>query len=339
MSVLQRVTGWLTGKNNHNAQTAYGGYKPRGYYGSAAGGGRIRHHGLRPRLRCARRGLLSENQTRPPDHLGGGDPYNGRVPYRSQRDQYAEQESMRYQQADMRHRRIDAQQPPYQQTPYARQDAYQQPQEGNIVNFPERQQETAPAHVEYVILLRSRNECTKVIEYIKTNASVFLNMEYIANEGERQRCVDMLSGAAYTLGCQLHKNLKPRYLPDLLALCARDDRSRDEAVRVRLRGGAAAVYAPADGRIPARIHGPTRAPAVFGRAGVYRTDERAGGRRHRAVSAAAGGSIPVPAAAAVFPVPAARGAVSPGSRFAIRQPLRRALLAILLNYREVPNAH
>jgi len=38
---------------------------------------------------------------------------------------------------------------------------------------------------------------------------VFLNMEYIASDSERQRCVDMLSGAAYTLGCALNK-ISPR---------------------------------------------------------------------------------------------------------------------------------
>lgn len=63
--------------------------------------------------------------------------------------------------------------------------------------------------MEYVVLLRSRNECKDVIGYIKTNASVFLNMEFIASDSERQRCVDMLSGAAYTLGCALNK-ISPR---------------------------------------------------------------------------------------------------------------------------------
>ena len=34
-------------------------------------------------------------------------------------------------------------------------------------------------------------------------------MEFIASDSERQRCVDMLSGAAYTLGCALNK-ISPR---------------------------------------------------------------------------------------------------------------------------------
>lgn len=204
MNVLQRVTGWLSGKGYQNAQSAYGGYKQRGYYGS-------------PEAEDAYGSLAGDRSFDMPeepfnsepnpaaDRFGGSaDPYNGRVPYRSQRDLYMEQEEAQRMQPDLRHRRVEAQQPSYpQQAPYAQQPAYQQPQEGNVVNFPG--QPAAPTHVEYVMLLRSRNECTKVIEYIKTNASVFMNMEYIANESERQRCVDMLSGAAYTLGCQLHK--------------------------------------------------------------------------------------------------------------------------------------
>ncbi len=85
-------------------------------------------------------------------------------------------------------------------------------QPSNVVPFPGMRQTpdgNVCTHVEYVVLLRSRNECTKVIEYIKTNASVFLNMEFIASDSERQRCVDMLSGAAYTLNCKLSR-LSPR---------------------------------------------------------------------------------------------------------------------------------
>lgn len=204
MGVLQRITGWLSGKSSHNAQNAYGGYGSRGYYGSSE-------------AEDAYGGMYTERAQEAPEEGFGpemneqaaagfqtaeADPYGGRVPYRSQRDMQAEQERQaqeEYQQrmqADLRHRRADMQQQPYAQP--------QQQAGGNVLNFPNQQQNT-PTHVEYVILLRSRNECTKVIEYIKTNASVFLNMEYIANAGERQRCVDMLSGAAYTLGCQLHK--------------------------------------------------------------------------------------------------------------------------------------
>ena len=208
MSVLQRVTGWLTGKNNDNAQAAYGGYHPRGYYGSAEA--QDAYGSM-----AGERAYEAPEESFPQDVAGpaerfdaaAADPYNGRVPYRSQQDPASRQDGFAQgMQQDLRHRRTEPQQAPYQQQAYQQppyqQAAYQQPQESNVVNFPGQQ---TPSHVEYVMLLRSRNECTKVIEYIKTSASVFLNMEYIANESERQRCVDMLSGAAYTLGCQLHK--------------------------------------------------------------------------------------------------------------------------------------
>ncbi len=86
------------------------------------------------------------------------------------------------------------------------------PQGSNCVPFPGSQpgaDGAAYAHIEYVVLLRSFNECRNVIDCIKQNASVFLNMEFIESVFERQRCVDMLSGAAYTMGCKLNK-ISPR---------------------------------------------------------------------------------------------------------------------------------
>jgi FtsZ-interacting cell division protein YlmF len=116
-----------------------------------------------------------------------------------QRRQQMEQQSRRQQAAQQQQRtqafnRQGPQQPAYQQP--------QSPQQqSNVLPFPgmiRGPEGNLYAHVEYIVLLRNRNECTKVIEYIKSNASVFLNMEFIANDSERQRCVDMLSGAAYT---------------------------------------------------------------------------------------------------------------------------------------------
>ncbi len=104
------------------------------------------------------------------------------------------------------------QQQNYQQAPYQQEQPNPQQPGGNVVTFPGMQ--TTPdgmvyAHVEYIVQLTSRNECRKVIDYIRTNASVFLNMEMIVEPSERQRCVDMLSGAAYALGCALNK-ISPR---------------------------------------------------------------------------------------------------------------------------------
>ncbi len=85
--------------------------------------------------------------------------------------------------------------------------AYAQPQ-ANVVAFPGMQRGPDGAyygHVEYIVSIHSRSECQNVIAYMKANASVFLNMEFIASDADRQRCVDLLSGAAYTLGCRLNK--------------------------------------------------------------------------------------------------------------------------------------
>ena len=165
----------------------------------------------------------------PLDPFGRGEgEYGGRVPYRSKRDQEMEayqQQQAAYEQQKQAAAQAAAQQraqtrQPVQQAAPAQQQAqapangYAQqgygPVNGNVVMFPGMQQAPeAYTHVEYVVLLRSRNECKDVIGYIKTNASVFLNMEFIASDSERQRCVDMLSGAAYTLGCALNK-ISPR---------------------------------------------------------------------------------------------------------------------------------
>jgi FtsZ-interacting cell division protein YlmF len=142
------------------------------------------------------------------------DPYDGRVPYRSQRDLQAEadmqrqqmEQQARQQQSAAQQQRAQTFNRPGVQAVYPQQQQQQSP--GNILQFPgmvRGPEGNLYAHVEYVVLLRNRNECTKIIEYIKANASVFLNMEFIANDSERQRCVDMLSGAAYTLGCRLSK--------------------------------------------------------------------------------------------------------------------------------------
>lgn len=149
------------------------------------------------------------------DPFGHGDgEYGGRVPYRSRYDlekEAAEKQQREARQAAQQAQAAAQQQAAYQQQMAYQQQAYTQPV-NNVVPFPGMQRGpdgSVYSHVEYVVLLRNRNECKDVIAYIKSNASVFLNMEFIASDSERQRCVDMLSGAAYTLGCSLNK-ISPR---------------------------------------------------------------------------------------------------------------------------------
>ena len=60
-------------------------------------------------------------------------------------------------------------------------------------------------HVERVTQLVSFQACYRIIEFMKNGESVILNTESVPSEAEIVRCIDMLSGAAYTLGCSLTK--------------------------------------------------------------------------------------------------------------------------------------
>ena len=231
MGIFQKVSSWLSEKSDRLIRGSTD--HESGYYASrdaqdAYGGATIEDE------MSQAAGETSERRE-PLDPFGRGEgEYGGRVPYRSKRD--LEMEAYQQQQAAYEQQkqaaaqaaaqqRAQAQKQPMQQAASAQQVAPAQqgmapngyaqgygPVNGNVVMFPGMQQNPegmAYTHVEYVVLLRSRNECKDVIGYIKTNASVFLNMEFIASDSERQRCVDMLSGAAYTLGCALNK-ISPR---------------------------------------------------------------------------------------------------------------------------------
>lgn len=239
MGIFRRIGDWLTEKSERFIRGESDG--TGGYYATREA--EQAYGGMGMDQEPVQDGMEGEEAPRrqPLDPFGHGEgEYGGRVPYRSRYDLEREREA---QQAAAQ-RQAPAQQPaqpqmPPQQAPvqppygqqqgyaqpqgYARQQSFPQQQAGydrapqqqgygqqtsNVVPFPGMQRAadgSVYAHVEYIVLLRSRNECKDVIAYIKTNASVFLNMEFIASDSERQRCVDMLSGAAYTLGCNLSK--------------------------------------------------------------------------------------------------------------------------------------
>ena len=72
----------------------------------------------------------------------------------------------------------------------------------------------AYVHVERITQLVSFQACYRIIEFMKNGESVIVNTESIPNEAEVIRCIDMLSGAAYTLGCSITKitTVKRAYL-------------------------------------------------------------------------------------------------------------------------------
>ena len=225
MGIFQKVSSWLSEKSDRLIRGSAD--HESGYYASQDA--QDAYSGVTIEDEMSQSVGEATGRREPLDPFGRGEgEYGGRVPYRSKRD--LEMEAYQQQQAAYEQQkqaaaqaaaqqRAQAQQPVQQAAPAQQQaqapNGYAQGYgavNGNVVMFPGMQQNPegmAYTHVEYVVLLRSRNECKNVIGYIKTNASVFLNMEFIASDSERQRCVDMLSGAAYTLGCALNK-ISPR---------------------------------------------------------------------------------------------------------------------------------
>ncbi len=127
-------------------------------------------------------------------------------------------------------------QPAYQQPGYSQQEAYPNPESGyqspyagsyarqaqpqqrparaanpvpeKVVPFPGMASDANGnvfAHELQILQLRDRDECRAIIEHLKNNCTVALNMDNIASDTEKQRCVDMLSGAAYTLNCNINR--------------------------------------------------------------------------------------------------------------------------------------
>ncbi|NLB91541.1 MAG: cell division protein SepF [Clostridiales bacterium] len=82
-------------------------------------------------------------------------------------------------------------------------------EENNMVPFPGVSMDQLPQQLQniqtQIIQLKSRETCKVIIEALRNNAAVLINMESIASDLEKQRCVDMLGGAAYTLNCQISK--------------------------------------------------------------------------------------------------------------------------------------
>ena len=217
MGIFRRIGDWLTEKSERFIRGESDG--TGGYYATREA--EQAYGGMGMDQEPVQDGMEGEEAPRrqPLDPFGHGEgEYGGRVPYRSQpygqypygqQPPYGQQQGYAQPQGYARQQSFPQQQAGYDRAP--QQQGYGQ-QTSNVVPFPGMQRAadgSVYAHVEYIVLLRSRNECKDVIAYIKTNASVFLNMEFIASDSERQRCVDMLSGAAYTLGCALNK-ISPR---------------------------------------------------------------------------------------------------------------------------------
>ena len=101
-----------------------------------------------------------------------------------------------------------------------RQQRAQQPQQpvNNIVYMPNTgftdESGRAYTHMERVVQLVSVSACFRVIEFMRNGESVIVNTENIASETDTQRCLDLLAGAAFTMGSSMTKitQLKRAYL-------------------------------------------------------------------------------------------------------------------------------
>jgi len=234
LGVFQKVSSWLTEKSDRFVRGIPS--DQNGYYANEQD---ARAYQMNEADDYAD-GEYAEGESAPveKDPFSYGDSqYGGRVPYRSrmeQEEEAAAQQQAQYQAAQLaqyqaQQAQYQAQQAQYQAQQQAQYRAQQQPQQAvqqpqqpvqqpqqsnttNVVTFPGMQHTPdgrVYAHVEYIVQLCNRDDCRNIIDYIRANASVFLNMELIESDVERQRCVDMLSGAAYALGCALNK-ISPR---------------------------------------------------------------------------------------------------------------------------------
>lgn len=80
-------------------------------------------------------------------------------------------------------------------------------------------------HLERVLQLTDLAGCVRVMEFMRNTESVIVNTEAIASEAEVQRVVDILSGAAFTLGYSLTKITMTRraYLLAPACVCVMQD--------------------------------------------------------------------------------------------------------------------
>ena len=208
LGIFQKLGSWLTDRSDRFIR---GSEAENGYYATQEAQRAYSGMGMPAEEPEAEEGVQVVREPLDPFGRGEGE-YGGRKPYRSRRDLEMEAQQAA-QQAQQTAQQAMPQQPMNQHAAQMQQPMAQQPvQQSNVVQFPGMQRSmdgSVYAHVEYIVLMRSRHECKDVIAYMKANASVFLNMEFIASDSERQRCVDMISGAAYTLGCELTK-ISPR---------------------------------------------------------------------------------------------------------------------------------
>lgn len=108
------------------------------------------------------------------------------------------------------------------------------PQQQNTWQAGGAQQGVRYDHALRVARLTGHLECCNMIPFMKNGESVLIDIEMIASDLERQRCVDLLSGAAYTLGYHMLKaSAQGVYLiyPDSLYVGADEATKLDNGIK------------------------------------------------------------------------------------------------------------
>lgn len=213
--IFQNAKNWVTDKSNtflHGED-----YEPYDYYGSDEEAREYASLNEEPAQEAQpQEGYYQApfaQQVQQPQQGGWQGTYQPQQPAYQQQAQQMQQNSWQtnYQpQEPQTQPQSQWQQAQYQQEQYQKPQQASQPQQPdhNVVAFPGTFQAAngrAYAHIERVTQLVSRENCYTIIDFMKNGESVILNIESIQSEQEVQHCVDLLSGAAYTLGCTITK--------------------------------------------------------------------------------------------------------------------------------------
>ena len=126
---------------------------------------------------------------------------------------YQPQPQMNYQQP---YQQPTQQAQPQQQPRYRTQAAYQdqtfgfeqpaQQAQPNVSYFPNSSFQSNGerfVHVERVAQVMSREDAHTIVSFMMNKESIIVSCESISSAQEVQRCIDLISGAAYALGCQI----------------------------------------------------------------------------------------------------------------------------------------
>ena len=123
------------------------------------------------------------------------------------------------QQTPYQSRFAQAQQPMERNRRFGREEPEQMPQQpsqDNISYMPNvyrDEQGEGHHHVERLTQPMSASTCYRLIEFMRNQESVIVNTELIPDERERQRCLDILFGAAYAMDCTFTRiSVKSIYL-------------------------------------------------------------------------------------------------------------------------------